>query len=78
MSDYTIAANAGMSTTHDRMPVILQKENFLRWFNTRTGQEALLTVLVSWPNEMPEAYPVSNKVNEPKHNEGRGGVMRVI
>ena len=62
----TTAANRFMSRIHDRMPVILEREDWPVWLGEEPGspinllQPAAADVLRSWP--------VSRDVNSPRHN----------
>ena len=58
----TTAANKFMSSYHERMPVILNPDNYDEWLET--GDKNLL---VPYQGEM-ECYPVSKYVNNPKNN----------
>jgi len=60
----TTAANDVVEPVHDRMPVILRREDESRWLSGEvpTDQE-MREVLSFYPSEDMEAYPVSNKVN---------------
>ena len=68
-STYTIIttdANELMSTLHDRMPVILKREDENRWLtgDAPTSDE-MKTILGSYPSGELEVYPVSSRVNSP-------------
>jgi putative SOS response-associated peptidase YedK len=65
----TTAANALMKPIHDRMPVILPKENENPWLDPRTDDQVLLLeMLQPYPADAMEAYPVSKRVNIPSNN----------
>ena len=51
-------ANVVASKVHDRMPVLLRREDFDRWL---TGTAA--TELLSYTSSLPEAWPVSRVMN---------------
>ena len=58
----TTEANEIMKPVHDRMPVILDPEDYDAWL-----QEGGKTLLQPFSGEL-IAYPVSTAVNNPKHN----------
>lgn len=61
----TTEANALLREVHDRMPVILAPEDYGRWLDPRVpGAEALLRPS---PGEAMTWYPVSLRVNNPRH-----------
>jgi len=64
----TTEANTLMRIIHDRMPVIIQKQDLAVWLNAETTQGDLLTLLRPYPERLIEVYPVSGKVNSPKNN----------
>lgn len=62
----TTSANDLMRPLHDRMPVILDPENFDLWLNPKVQDaEALQPLLVPHAVEGFEAFPVSRLVNSP-------------
>ena len=64
----TTTANTIMREIHDRMPVILGKENLKTWLDPRVEQKDLLEMLKPCPDSLMEIYPVSHKVNSPRIN----------
>lgn len=64
----TTDANSLMSTIHDRMPVLLQKDGVLRWLNREASQAELLALLAPCSDSLIKAFPVSSRVNYPKNN----------
>jgi putative SOS response-associated peptidase YedK len=55
---------------HNRMPVILQPEDYELWLDPDFDEkEPLTTLLKPYPAEAMEAYPVSRSVNSPSNNE---------
>ncbi len=65
----TTVANELMKPIHDRMPVIMPKENENLWLDARVDdQELLLDMLRPYPADVMEAYPVSKRVNAPANN----------
>ncbi|NLX48962.1 MAG: SOS response-associated peptidase [Methanospirillum sp.] len=69
LATYTIvttAANEVVAPIHDRMPVILRREDEERWIGgVPPGQEDLRDLLGPYPARGMEAYPVSTQVNSP-------------
>jgi putative SOS response-associated peptidase YedK len=58
-----------MKPIHDRMPVILSKEAESVWLDPTIQDPALLLpLLVPYPAEEMEVYPVSTWVNNPEHD----------
>jgi putative SOS response-associated peptidase YedK len=52
------------------MPVILPPETYDLWFDPAVREvEQLLSLLVPYPAEDIEAYPVSRRVNNPSNDE---------
>lgn len=69
-------ANPLVEPIHDRMPVILEPRAYEEWLSTDlTDTEGLTQLLVPFPSEDMEAYPVDRRVNNPK-NEGVACVER--
>jgi putative SOS response-associated peptidase YedK len=65
----TTAANGVVGRIHQRMPVILQKEDEEEWLNPDIVEpERLLPLLKQYPDKEMEAYPVSTAVNIPKND----------
>ncbi|MED5017483.1 SOS response-associated peptidase [Paenibacillus chibensis] len=65
----TTRPNALMEPIHDRMPVILRREDELRW--VRRGAEdpkELQQLLIPYPAEDMEAYPVNSTVNSVRND----------
>ncbi len=65
----TTSPNTLMASIHNRMPVILRKEDEEAWLNPdETEAERLLHLLQPYPAEEMEAYPVSRAVNTPRND----------
>ena len=65
----TTDANDLMRPLHDRMPVIVDPENFDLWLDPKMEDaEKLQPLLVPHASEGFEAYPVSRNVNSPAHD----------
>ncbi|MGH6718055.1 MAG: SOS response-associated peptidase [Alphaproteobacteria bacterium] len=66
----TTQANPLVQPIHDRMPVILTGDAILRWIATpAAAADGLRALLVPWPAEAMDAYPVSRRVNSPAHDD---------
>jgi putative SOS response-associated peptidase YedK len=65
----TTEANEIMEPIHERMPVIIPKQDEDVWLDPATQDQGLLLKLLKpYPAEEMEAYPVSKRVNSPKNN----------
>ncbi|MEK5149072.1 SOS response-associated peptidase [Psychrobacillus sp. FSL K6-4615] len=65
----TTEANTLVKDIHDRMPVILTRENEKEWLNpSLQDKETLKSMLVPFDAALMEVYPVSSEVNSPKNN----------
>jgi putative SOS response-associated peptidase YedK len=72
MTILTVAANAAMSSLHDRMPLILAPADFSRWLDCSPGStEPVADLLRPAPEDLLAIAPVSRKVNNVR-NEGAG------
>ena len=65
----TTEANELLAPLHDRMPVILEPEDYDVWLDPHTKPEGLKALLKSYPAAAMTMTPVSSRVNDPK-NEG--------
>ena len=61
----TVAPNALVRTVHDRMPLIIAREDYDAWL-TAADAKALLRPYAA---ERMDAYPVSTRVNRPENDE---------
>jgi putative SOS response-associated peptidase YedK len=65
----TTEPNELMSSIHNRMPVILGREESDLWLQEgERDPDALLALLKPYPAELMEAYAVSKSVNSPRFN----------
>lgn len=65
----TTEANSLVKDIHDRMPVILTRENEKEWLNPSLQEKEILkSMLLPFDAALMEAYPVSSEVNSPKNN----------
>jgi putative SOS response-associated peptidase YedK len=60
-----------MRPLHDRMPVILDPAADTRWLDPGADAASLYSLLVPFPGERMEAYPVDTWVSDPKHEGPR-------
>ncbi|HSG39791.1 MAG TPA: SOS response-associated peptidase [Thermoanaerobaculia bacterium] len=66
----TTDANDLLRPLHNRMPVILDRENFDLWLDPKVEDaEKLQPLLVPYPVDDFEAFPVSRVVNSPAHDQ---------
>jgi putative SOS response-associated peptidase YedK len=66
----TTEANELMRPLHDRMPVILPPEHYDRWLDPELHDAGpLQELLVPYPAEAMEAFPVSKAVNKVGNDE---------
>jgi putative SOS response-associated peptidase YedK len=70
----TTAPNEMMAEVHDRMPVILDARDFGRWLDPKVGAADVLGLLTAYPSELMRKWPVSSRVNSPRHDDA--GCMR--
>ncbi len=62
----TTEANELAATVHDRMPVILNSEDYDRWLDPTF--ESARSLLHSYPSQAMQTYAVSPSVNRPAHD----------
>ena len=70
----TCAANERLRAIHDRMPVILEREQWGRWLDPALGEDArdrdaLASMLDPYPADEIEAYPIGRRVNSPANDD---------
>lgn len=63
----TCPANEMMCEIHDRMPVIIAPENYVRWLSTIEPDPRDL--LVPYPAELMTMWPISTRVNSPRNDD---------
>ncbi|MGA2698719.1 MAG: SOS response-associated peptidase [Methanoregula sp.] len=75
LATYTIittAANTLMAPVHLRMPVILRQDDEMRWLSRDVLPAGeMRRILAPYPPELMEAYPVSERVNDPDADDER-------
>ena len=67
----TTSANALVGDVHERMPVILPREDYEVWLDPEAEREELVSLLRPYPGEDLETFPVSRFVNSPRNNDER-------
>lgn len=64
----TVPANELIREIHDRMPVILQPDQYETWLCNPESKHSLNNLLKPYPAEEMETYPVSSLVNSPQND----------
>jgi putative SOS response-associated peptidase YedK len=63
-------ANEALSHIHDRMPVILESDDYDTWLDSDLQDvEAVKPLLRSWPEDWITFYPVSRRVGRPDNDD---------
>lgn len=65
----TTAANAFVGRVHDRMPVVLEPEEFAGWLDPETPADVLAAMLDPAADGVLAGYPVSPRVNSVKNDD---------
>jgi putative SOS response-associated peptidase YedK len=66
----TTVPNSLMQPIHDRMPVIVAREDYARWLDpANQDSAALMSFVRPYPAERMEGWPVSPRVNQPQNDE---------
>lgn len=66
----TTAANTLMQALHQRMPVILPRDQYAAWLDpAQTEVETLRGLILQYPAEEMAYYPVSRRVNVPANDD---------
>ena len=65
----TTQANDFMAQIHNRMPVIIDVNDYNRWLDPNDGSDA--TLLQPCSGAWLEAYPISTYVNSPRNNDSK-------
>jgi len=73
----TTEANTLMAQIHQRMPVLLRRDDFARWLNPAVPGEQLRALLEPYPAELLDAWPVSKAVSRAS-NEGVELIKRAV
>ena len=64
----TTSPNDKVSQIHDRMPVILEKEDTEKWIRSEHDFEYVKNMLTAKKSEEIDLYQVSKNINSPKNN----------
>lgn len=65
----TTQPNSLLATIHDRMPVIVPEEDYLKWLTPgEVDSIDISQLLIPYPADAMEAYPVSMTVNNPSND----------
>ncbi len=64
----TTAPNTLVKKIHDRMPVILKKEDYAKWLDPDLPPEEAHALLKPYPAKDMKAYEISTKVNSPAND----------
>ncbi len=64
----TTNSNCLVTPIHDRMPVLLHKEDEVKWLSSKLPTNEIVALLKSFPAKEMKAYPVSELVNSPKND----------
>ncbi|MBU0676125.1 MAG: SOS response-associated peptidase [Proteobacteria bacterium] len=72
----TTEANSFVTRIHERMPVIIDREQYGLWLNPTTDTTILSQILKPWSSMMMTSWPVSTMVNNPK-NDAPGCLVKI-
>jgi putative SOS response-associated peptidase YedK len=64
----TTDANSLVNPIHDRMPVLLHREDEAKWLSKKLSDSEIVALLKTFPAMEMKAYPVSELVNSPKND----------
>ena len=64
----TTTPNSVVATLHDRMPVMLTKEEENIWLDSNSSRIELFDLLDPFPSDLTQYYEVSSRVNSVKNN----------
>ena len=63
-------ANPAMRSIHDRMPVIVKRNDFAAWLDPQNRQVGTLKqLLLPWPDDDLDLYPVNKRVSNPQNDD---------
>ena len=65
----TTDANEVMEPLHDRMPVILEPQNYTRWLDAGDPAQPPVDLLRPYPAEKMLAWPISDRVGNVRNND---------
>jgi len=64
----TTRANRLIAPFHDRMPIVLGRQDRKLWLDSASGPGILADLSEPFPAEKMETFAVSNRVNDPRHD----------
>lgn len=64
----TTEANSLVHEIHDRMPVLVRRENEMKWLSNTLFEEEIKSFLIPYPDSEMKLYPVSTLVNSPMND----------
>jgi putative SOS response-associated peptidase YedK len=64
----TTEANEFLAEIHNRMPVILPENKESDWLNHTLDRDYIRSLMVSYPSDEMESFPVSTIVNSPRND----------
>lgn len=64
----TVASNEKVSRIHDRMPVMLEKDEVKKWIDSKNTFNNVKEMLKAKDDDKIELYQVSSRVNSPRNN----------
>jgi putative SOS response-associated peptidase YedK len=67
----TTRPNSVLQGIHDRMPVTLPHDAYNAWLDPDADREELGELMIPYPGDDLETYPVSRFVNSPRNNDER-------
>lgn len=67
----TTEPNELLAPIHDRMPVIVQADDYARWLAPATSEPEVKRMVESFPSELMRAWEVGLLVNDPKVDDAR-------
>jgi len=65
----TTDANSMVARVHNRMPVILDPADYGRWLDPDASSEGIAALMVPYPAESMDLYPVHSKVGSPQNDD---------
>lgn len=72
----TTEPNSLVAELHDRMPVIVERQDYGRWLNPDSPLDQVLALLKPFGSDRMHTYPVSTALNN-SQNEGPDAAVRV-
>ena len=72
----TTDANGTLSAVHDRMPVILSKDDIAAWLDVRDERADVMPLVRPCPDDWLDMVPVSSRVNKVENDDA--GLMEPL